>query len=111
MTDKNKKENLNSMIEDKTQVLPTQRAIMTRSLPVQKIPNRERRQKGSCPFLSLLPKLGATSLLVDYEDDLENKLENLIENREEGHGDDTERKTVEISMLKQSLDWLKLRGV
>ena len=112
MEEKNLDQTGSGSLEDKTQVISTQSSIIkSGSSVIQFSKGRIRRQKSSCPFLGLLPKMGDTSMLAGHEANLQHRLEELLENREGISGEETESRNSEISMLKQSLDWLGLKGV
>lgn len=112
MVEKNNEENVPKERVDKKEELPTQaEVIKAEAIKISPLVARLRRQKSSCPFLGLLPKMGETALLAGFEADLQRKLEVLLENRDEELVSDIESRNSEISMLKQSLDWLKLKGV
>ena len=104
--------NKNELIEDKTQALSIQDIeVKGKNTQASQNPSRIRRQNGSCPFLCLLPKMGETTFLAAYEADLQRKLEQLSESRDDLLSDQADARNSEIAMLKQSLDWLKLKGV
>ena len=93
---------------DKTAVLPIQGVVVQANLTSLNLTRRIRRQESFCPFLVLLPKLGETSFLASFESDLQKKLEALLSAQEVDNDNDPEQQAAEISMLKQSLDWLRL---